>query len=105
MLDNVECMFDILCSENEEDNLLDIGVKVESSNSLEEILLFGCIDPRDHESRCIGDIVDHDRYEGADHDAPEEEDDEIYSDNCEPAGYLMYLALIYERIYDDRDKS
>ncbi len=105
LLDDVECMFDIGFTEYEQDNSLYIWVKMKPCNPFSHVYWLSTIDPVDHESRCLCDIIDHDRYQCADDDTSEEKYDDIDRDECQPWWYLVLLAEVDEWIHDDREES
>ncbi len=105
LLDDVESVFDILLAEYEEDDPLNIWVKMESSDPISEIYWLSTVDPIDDEGCSLSDVVHHDRDERAYHDTPEEEHDDIDADECEPWWYPVLLSEVDEGIHDDREES
>ena len=105
MLDDVEGVFDIFLTEYEEDYSLDVWMKMKSSDPISEIDWLGAVDPVDDESSSLSDIVDHDRYECADHHTSEEEHDDIDSYECQPWRDSVTFSEVDEGIHDEREES
>lgn len=105
LLDDVESVFDILLSEYEEYDPLDIWMKMKSRDPFSEVDRLSTVDPVDDERCCLSDIVDHDRYECADDDTSEEEYDDIDSDECQPWWDSVAFSEVDERIHDDCEES
>ena len=98
-------MLDILLTEYEEDDSLDVWVKIEPSDAIPEIHWLSTIDPVDDDCSSISDVVDHDRYERPDHHTSEKEHDDIDSYECQPWWGSVAFSEVDEGIHDNREES
>jgi hypothetical protein len=105
LLDDIEGVFDVTLSEYEEYSFLDIGVELESSNSLSEIDCLCRICPVDDDIDRVGYIIHDDRYESPDNDTPEDKYDDINPNYWDPRGDIVPFSYFGERIDQYRDKS
>lgn len=105
LLDEVEGMFDVILSEDQEDDTFDIWMKMKSLNSFFEVYRLRAIYPCDDKCRCLRYIVDDYRYQCPDDYSAEYEHDDIYTYECHPWWYTMTQSDIDKRIHHDSEKT
>lgn len=105
LLDDIECMFDIVLTQDEEDNLLDIWMKVESMNTISKIYCLSTIDPVDDNGSSLCDVLDDDWYQCPDDDTTEDEYDYIYPYECHPWWDFIPFSELDKGIHHHSNKS
>lgn len=105
LLDDIEYVFDIVLTQDEEDDFLDIWMKIKSMNTITEIYSLRAIDPIDDYSCSISDVLDDNRYECPDNNTTKEKYNYIYPYECHPRWYSVFFTDINQGIHNHGDKS
>lgn len=105
LLDDIEYMLDIVLTEDKEDDLLDIWMKVKPLYSITQVYRLSSIDPIDNYCRSVCDILDNNWYERSYNDTTQKEYYYIHSYESQPWWYFIFLTNINKRIHYHSDES